>query len=57
MFKQSIKKIVAAGLAFCIVAGTMLVTPPALVYGYEYDGYGYETIVPHGGHLPGEDPD
>ena len=57
MFKQAIKKVVAAGLALCIVAGTMLMTPPALVCDYECDGYGYENVVPHGAHPPGENPD
>ena len=52
MFKQSIKKVVAAGLALCIVAGTMLITPPVIVC-----GYGYEIVVPHGSHPPGECPD
>ena len=50
MLKQVIKKVVAAGVILCMVAGPVLITPPTLVSGYVY-------VVPFSGHCPIEEYD
>ena len=52
MFKRAVRKVVAVGLVLCIAAGSMLATPPAPVFGYEY-----ANVEPFGGHRPEEEYD